>query len=115
MNSKEQINLIMREMVDEYRRLYGEQLKQVYLYGSYARGDFDEESDIDIVALIDMELSDSERIKYRKQLTSFSSQLGMKYDVLISPSTINYNTFKEYVAALPYYQNIQKEGVQLYA
>jgi predicted nucleotidyltransferase len=102
-------------MVDEYKRIYGDQLKQVYLYGSYARGDYNEESDIDIVALIDSDFSDIQRIKLRKKLTSFSSHLGLKYDVLISPSIINYNTFNEYVDVLPYYQNILKEGVKLYA
>ena len=41
------IMLFSREM----KRILGENLKKVILYGSYARGDYTENSDIDIMVL----------------------------------------------------------------
>ena len=40
---------ILNAFVEELKKLYGEDLKKVILYGSYARGDFRDYSDIDIV------------------------------------------------------------------
>ena len=49
---------IMRNLIEEYvnaiRNIYGVHLKQVILYGSYARGDFGKDSDVDIMLLVDL-------------------------------------------------------------
>ena len=34
-------------------KIYGERLHRVYLFGSYARGEADEESDVDIAVVLD--------------------------------------------------------------
>lgn len=41
------IRKLMKELKEGLSRIYGEQLKAVYLYGSYARGDYREGSDVD--------------------------------------------------------------------
>ena len=43
---------LLKRAVSKYKSIFGDSLVQVILYGSYARGDFDEESDVDIVALV---------------------------------------------------------------
>jgi UTP:GlnB (protein PII) uridylyltransferase len=49
------IEAIVHEAATALRDLYGDRLRQVLLYGSYARGEADEESDIDLlVVLTDM-------------------------------------------------------------
>jgi len=45
------LNEILSRTVDQFKLIYGDDLKSVILYGSYARGDYDCESDIDVVAL----------------------------------------------------------------
>ena len=50
----ETIQMILKKYVDELKKIYGTYLKSVVLYGSYARGDFSEESDIDIMILLDL-------------------------------------------------------------
>jgi uncharacterized protein len=37
----------------ELRRLFGERLRDVRLFGSYARGDANDDSDIDVLVLVD--------------------------------------------------------------
>ncbi len=48
----------MQTLIDDYvsaiRRIYGNHVRKVILYGSYARGDFTEGSDVDIMLLVDL-------------------------------------------------------------
>ena len=48
------INVLLEQYVEEVKKIYGERVKSVILYGSYARGDFKADSDIDIMILVDM-------------------------------------------------------------
>lgn len=43
------LNSLLKQYIEEIGKIYGEHLKSVILYGSYARGDFRPESDIDIM------------------------------------------------------------------
>ena len=49
----------MQNLISEYvaavKKIYGEHLKQVILYGSYARGDYTKDSDVDIMLLVDLD------------------------------------------------------------
>lgn len=60
----------MKEYVAEIKKIYGSHLKQVILYGSYARGDFGPDSDVDIMILLD--ISDLEIKNYRHQLSDMT-------------------------------------------
>lgn len=52
MHSQEQIQTITKEIVDEVIQLLQENVYKIVLYGSYARGDFTKESDIDVLILL---------------------------------------------------------------
>ena len=47
------ISKLLKELKEGLNRLYGERLKGLYLYGSYARGDYKEGSDLDILLVLD--------------------------------------------------------------
>lgn len=53
---------LIKQYVNEIKQIYGTHLRQIILYGSYARGDFRPDSDIDIMILLD--LSDLELKAY---------------------------------------------------
>ena len=109
-----EIRNILEEYVNGLFKIIGKELKQVILYGSYARGEQDkngEISDIDIMILVDL---DEEQIKeLEKKVIDYSYDLDLKYDILLSPiieNIVNYNNRTKYIA---FYKNIQNEGVLL--
>lgn len=91
--------------------IFGTNIVKVVLYGSYARGDFDDESDIDIAVIA--KGTDQELQKHHHEMVKESSRFMREYDKLVSLHEIpvdRYNRFKE---AYPYYRNIETEGVTL--
>ena len=84
-NIPQQIRHIVKETTSELHKIYHTHLKDVIVFGSYARGDFTENSDIDLCILLDeMQSVVSEREKY----SSVISTLCLKYDVF--PENIAY-------------------------
>ena len=113
MCSRSSLYALLGELQHELRSIFGNKLDSVFLYGSYARGDYDDESDIDVMALIDIDKS--ELSKYRRRVSSFAGDIDLKYDVLLSVKLLDKQTFETYREVLPYYRNILNEGVKLSA
>lgn len=87
-------------------------MRQIILYGSYARGDFRPDSDIDIMILLD--LSDIDIKKYRHQLSDMTFDFNMDYDVDIKPIAKSEEHYRKWVDNYPFYSNVNREGVRLY-
>lgn len=97
-----------KKLVIYYRSVYGDSIDTIILYGSYARGDYSDDSDIDITAIVR-----GNRVELQKKLKKmwdFSTEVGLAYDVIVSPTVIPYDEFEQYKEKLPYYRNIVKEG-----
>ena len=76
------INIITKEIVEDVLELFKEKVYKIVLYGSYARGDFTKESDVDIMILLNC---DKEEVKqYRKEISRLASRIGLKNDIEIS-------------------------------
>lgn len=106
------IGALLEEYVIEVSKIYGKYLKSVILYGSYARGDFRPDSDIDIMILVD--LTDLEIKDFRHQLSGATYDFNEKYDLDIKPIAKSDAHFKKWLDVYPFYMNVQKEGVELY-
>lgn len=111
MCTRNELNNILQEITETYKSVYAESLVRVILYGSYARGDYDNESDIDIAAIV----QGSREIlqKQLKQVWEVSSELELEYETIISPTVIPYEEFEKYREDLPYYRNIDEEGIEI--
>ena len=107
------ISNIIDEFVKGVNKILGDRVKKIILYGSYARGDYNKSSDIDIMILTD--LTDKEIIKYREKIIDYAYDIewNNNFDIDISPLVKNIDKFNYWLEALPFYMNIQKEGVVL--
>lgn len=106
------LKIILKKYLEELGKIYGTYLKSVILYGSYARGDYKEDSDIDIMILLD--LSDMDIKAYRHKLSDVTFDFNMDYDLDIKPIAKSEEHFNKWVGIYPFYSNVMKEGVRLF-
>ena len=90
--------------------IFGNAITDAYLYGSYARGDYHAESDIDILLAVD--LTPEAISKLRNRLALITSELSLEYDITVSVTVKPLAQFKQYADILPYYKNVLREGIR---
>ena len=112
-NIPKKINSILEEFIEGAKDILGDRMKKIILYGSYARGDYKKDSDIDIMILTD--LKDDEISEYRDKIWEFAYNIEFdnNFDITLSPLIKNIDKFNYWLEALPFYINVQNEGVVL--
>ncbi|SCZ77724.1 helix-turn-helix domain-containing protein [Pseudobutyrivibrio xylanivorans] len=107
------IRTVAKESSDLLVDNIGEEIEKVVLFGSCARGDNTEDSDMDIAALIKCERSELSRF------TDIFAQIGAdmmdKYQELVNIVGIPIGEYIEKKSWYPFYKNIDDEGIVLYA
>ena len=109
MCSKNLLDILLNRITDYSREVFGEKLKSVILYGSYARGDYNDDSDIDVMIMVDM--PPDELGKYRWDFSCFCADLNVENDVLITSKLQSAPLFDQWKNTLPFYKNVIKDGV----
>lgn len=106
------IQILLTQYLSEIKKIYGPHLKTVILYGSYARGDYTSDSDVDIMLLVD--LTPEEMDAYSDALSELGYEYNVNHDIWVMPIVKNFQHFNHWAASYPFYTNVQKEGVVLY-
>ena|SRR3990172_2258507 len=102
------IEKILAETKGKLSALYSQRLKEVILYGSYARGDYSKGSDIDLLLLLDNLVDPAvERERYARAICD----LSLKYDTVVSVIPIDYKRYHS--RKTPLILNARKEGVRI--
>jgi predicted nucleotidyltransferase len=102
---------VVRQIADEYKanlqNLYGNDFVELILFGSYARGDFHKESDIDFaIVLRKPAVRPAEEIL---KTTSIGVQLELKYGMMLSTLPVSIEKMQTSMQGV--YQDIRKDGI----
>ncbi len=98
----------LMEFLDALQQCYAEQVQHVILYGSKARGDFGEESDIDLLMVITNDDWRAQRPFHR-----LVSSLSTRYDVVFSLLVVGPKRYSR-MQRTPLYEFISEEGIELW-
>lgn len=101
------IEPIVREFKAALQTMYGDRLRDVVLYGSYARGDYDDESDIDLMMILNDEKVDT--YAEIRRVSDLEANLLLTYGFVISPLPTSYTRYK--TSSMPIYQEVRREGL----
>ena len=66
---------------------------------------------MDILVLVDVPRD--KLAAYKKPFLKATSELGLEYDVVVTVTLKDTDTFEKYLDAVPFYQNVRKEGIPL--
>ena len=113
MFTQTQLRKITDEVTKGVKGILGDKLRNVILYGSYARGDYDSESDIDIVVLADVGEESVNELEYKIDMVS--SDVSMKSGITVSVFLYDRHLFELRIPISPYYRNVMNDGVTVYA
>lgn len=95
----------------QLRTLLKNDLSKIILYGSYARGDFQKDSDVDVMILVNLPAKEIEKIE--EAIFELAYDIEMEHGIHISPIIKNEQQFEYWVDALPFYRNVKKEGIEI--
>lgn len=101
---------VYMELVKGILELMEERVVRIVLYGSVARGTSTEESDVDIALLIRGNLDKDTEDK----LSDIVVDMNLKYDKVFSVIDIDYDKFQKWEKVMPFYQNVNREGIVLW-
>ncbi|MDO4275095.1 MAG: nucleotidyltransferase domain-containing protein [Eubacteriales bacterium] len=111
--NQEQVKEAVLRLAEELKDLYKDKLKAVILYGSVARGTAQEESDIDILVLVDA--TQEELRNYADALSDISTDFALEFLKVFSIIDVSFQEFSKWKDVSPFYKNVTRDGVMLYA
>ncbi len=114
---KGKINRSMPGLLDSLGRMasrigciYGDQIESILLYGSYARGEQTEDSDVDIAIIIKPGATEEMHDEMIDVVVEYELDLARTLSVV----PIEYENYVQWNMTLPFYKNIKKEGIVLW-
>lgn len=100
------VQTVLSKLKKELLAIYGQNVDRIILYGSRARGDARDDSDIDILVVLNNNFIYSEMLKLSSTLTS---SLSLENDVVISRAFVTKEQYEK--LQIPFLMNVRREGV----
>lgn len=101
---------VLHNMCRSLNDIYGDKLDKIVLYGSYARGEETDESDVDVAIILRTEVSEDVHEKVIDVVVDYE----LECEITISTVQIDKKQYSEWNKTLPYFINIEKEGIVLW-
>ena len=105
----EDLSCLLERYKEAVSQILGERLKRIILYGSYARGDFKQDSDMDIMILADIQPEEISNLADR--IYDITYDFEVKYEMEINPSIQSIQVYEQWKGVYPIFMNIEKDGV----
>ena len=102
----ENIQPILRELKEKVGRLYGDRLKGIYLFGSHARGEAGQDSDVDVLIVLDRVDNYSEEIDRTGEVVS---DLSLRSGLTISRVFVSEERWR--TDQTNFFLNVREEAV----
>lgn len=103
-------NTMKEDLIHGLVNIFSGNILAIILYGSVARKDNTNESDIDIAIIVKNEMDDATKERFIR----WSAELDLRYDRVFSIIDIREENMEKWGNVLPFYQNVQKEGIVLW-
>ncbi len=103
---QKQLRRILRALQKELKDTLGERVEKIILYGSQARGDARDDSDIDVLIVL------KDGFKYGTMLKKTSkavAKLSLENDVVISRAFATRQQYEQ--SKIPFLMNVRREGI----
>lgn len=113
MRTMQEVNKIIEELCVSMASLFPQDQIEAILFGSYARGSAEPGSDIDVLILVDASRQDISARNW--QVGDLAAELLLNYGVVVSPIVENRDYFNRNIDILPFYRNVDREGVRISA
>ena len=110
-NIPQEVKEVLQDFISRSNNLLGNRIKKMILYGSYARGDYSKNSDVDIMILTDLTFEEIEY--YRDEISDIAYDIELSTGIILSPVIKNIEKYNSRVHFVPFYKNVEKEGVVL--
>jgi predicted nucleotidyltransferase len=98
----------LRDFQCGLHQIYGPNPPRIILYGSYARGEAHEDSDIDLVLLFRHQIAPPEEID---RISYLLADLNLEYQMLVSIVPTTEERYK--TASDPFWRNVRREGIEI--
>jgi len=103
------IQKVLKQFKRALTRLYGERIRSIYLFGSYARGDYEPGSDLDVLIVLDTFRYHNKEISRTADLVS---DFSLQYLITVSPMFTRERDWR--LGKKPLLRNVKNEGIKLY-
>ena len=98
------------ELIQGLRDIFANNIEAIILYGSVARNESTPESDIDIAVIVKKGMD----IETKDRFICWAADMDLRYDRVFSIVDIEKENLQKWGKILPFYQNVQKEGIVLW-
>lgn len=102
-------------ILQNYRKgvsgIFGNKLRNIILFGSCARGEMRQDSDVDIMILADVQ--PEEVSYYADKIYDITYDFEMQYDLEVNPCIQSTQTYDKWKRTYPFFMNVEKEGVEV--